>query len=103
MLITELKNKETIRASIAGKVFIINCHGCREIYFPEKAAEEFQQELVKLYEQRIIPAVSKGLCAAIYTQVSDIEDETNGILTYDRKVCKLEEKRMALIAEALTK
>ena len=45
MLITELKAKETIRAAIVGKVFIINCHGCKEVYFPEKAAEEFQKEL----------------------------------------------------------
>ena len=28
------------------------------------------------------------LCAAVYTQVSDIEEETNGLLTYDRKVRK---------------
>ena len=30
-----------------------------------------------------------GLAGAVYTQVSDIEEETNGILTYDRKVMKL--------------
>ena len=32
--------------------------------------------------------VFDGLCAAVYTQVSDIEEETNGLLTYDRKVRK---------------
>ena len=45
MLITELKSKETLRSVIHGKVFIINCHGCKEVYFPEKAADEFQAEL----------------------------------------------------------
>ena len=40
MLITELKAKETIRGLIHGKVFIINCHGCREIRFPEHEADE---------------------------------------------------------------
>ena len=45
MLITELKDLETLRSQIAGKVFIINCHGCREVYFPEKEADEFQKEL----------------------------------------------------------
>ena len=45
MLITELKSVETLRSQIAGKVFVINCHGCREVYFPEKEAEEFQKEL----------------------------------------------------------
>ena len=45
MLITELKAKETIQALASGKVFIINCHGCREIRFPEKEADELQKEL----------------------------------------------------------
>ena len=45
MLITELKSKEAITASISGKVFIVNCHGCKEIYFPEQEAEALQKEL----------------------------------------------------------
>ena len=46
MLITELKSKETILSLVSGKVFIINCHGCKEIRFPEKEAEELQKELI---------------------------------------------------------
>ena len=45
MLITELKAKETILSLTEGKVFIINCHGCKEIYFPEKEADALQKEL----------------------------------------------------------
>ena len=45
MLITELKAKETILSLVSGKVFIINCHGCREIHFPEHEADELQKEL----------------------------------------------------------
>ena len=45
MLITELKNKDTILSLIEGKVFVLNCHGCREIHFPEQEAEELQREL----------------------------------------------------------
>ena len=47
MLITELKAKETILSLITGKAFIINCHGCKEIHFPEKEAEELQKELAE--------------------------------------------------------
>ena len=47
MLITELKAKETILSLVKGKVFIINCHGCKEIRFPEKEAEELQKEMVE--------------------------------------------------------
>ena len=46
MLITELKAKETILSLVEGKAFIINCHGCREIRFPEKEADALQQELM---------------------------------------------------------
>ena len=45
MLITELKAKETILSLIQGKVFIINCHGCKEIHFPEHEADQLQKEL----------------------------------------------------------
>lgn len=56
-----------------------------------------------LYRKQVLPTIKKGLCAAIYTQVSDVEDETNGLLTYDRKVCKLDEKTMCAIAIELQK
>jgi len=46
MLITELKAKETILSEITGKVFVINCHGCKEIHFPEAEAEAFQRDLI---------------------------------------------------------
>ncbi len=45
MLITQLKDKETIKALADGKVFIVNCHGCKEVHFPVKEAEEVQNEL----------------------------------------------------------
>ena len=45
MLITELKNKEVIKELLAGKVFILVCHGCKEIHFPEHEAEELKREL----------------------------------------------------------
>ena len=45
MLITELKNKDIIKSLLSGKVFALVCHGCKEIRFPEKEAEELQKEL----------------------------------------------------------
>ena len=47
MLITELKAKETIEALAQGKVFILNCHGCKEIRFPEQEADILQKELAQ--------------------------------------------------------
>ena len=52
---------------------------------------EFNRAFQKLMEEQIIPAKERGLAAAVYTQVSDVEGERNGLLTYDRKVCKANE------------
>ena len=46
MLITNMKDREVIRSLISGKVFIINCHGCKEVFFPEAEADAFQKELL---------------------------------------------------------
>ena len=46
MLITELKNKDLIKQQLQGKVFVLVCHGCREIHFPEHEADELISELV---------------------------------------------------------
>ncbi len=66
-----------------------------------KTREEFVSKLHKLYMGQVLPAVKQGLCAAIYTQLSDVEDEVNGLMSYDRKICKVEPEEMLPIAEAL--
>jgi len=66
-----------------------------------KSLEHFQASIEELYRTKVIPAIDRGLCAAICTQVSDIEDEINGFLTYDRKVCKADEAAMKAIARDL--
>ena len=68
-----------------------------------KSEAHFQESVDKLYREKVIPAARMGLCAAIITQVSDVEDEINGFLTYDRKVNKADEKQMLAIAEELRK
>ena len=47
MLITELKNKELLKSQLQGKVFMILCHGCAELRFPEKEAEALVGELTE--------------------------------------------------------
>ncbi len=69
--------------------------------FTEK--EAFEEALVKLYRDEVLPAIRQGLCGAVYTQVSDVEDETNGLLTFDRRICKVSEEAMCEVAKALFK
>ncbi len=63
--------------------------------------EDFVKAFISLYENELLPLKEKGLCAAVYTQVSDVEDETNGILTYDRKVMKVLPKEIKHVMEKL--
>ena len=72
-------------------------------YGKYNSREEFAQAVQTLYRNEIVPCIHRGLCAAIYTQVSDVEDETNGLRTYDRKVEKLTPEEMLPIAEELKK
>jgi hypothetical protein len=74
-----------------------NTYGYR--FFKEQ--EKFQEALIELYSNEIIPAIKDGLCATVLTQVSDVEDETNGLLTYDREVLKVDAKLLKQTAQQI--
>ena len=42
-----------------------------------------------MYSEMVLPSIPRGLCGCIYTQLSDVEGETNGLYTYDRQVRKV--------------
>lgn len=46
--------------------------------------------------QMMPPAVDSGLCATVLTQVSDVEDETNRLFTYDRQILKIKENALKM-------
>ncbi len=52
--------------------------------------EKLEEAYTKLIRDQVIPLVSRGLSAAVYTQLSDVEIENNGYFTYDRKVMKMD-------------
>lgn len=52
-----------------------------------------------LFEKTIIPQIKDGLSATVYTQVTDVEDELNGLFTYDRKVQKIDTEVLKSINE----
>jgi beta-galactosidase/beta-glucuronidase len=63
--------------------------------------ESFQQAYINLFEKQIIPLIPQGLCATVYTELSDIEDECNGLLSYDRKVIKVDVDKIKALNEKL--
>ena len=54
--------------------------------------ESLTKAIVTLYERDVIALIPQGLAGAILTQVSDVEDETNGLVTYDRQIVKVDEE-----------
>lgn len=70
-------------------------------YQAYKTIGELTENYKRLWEQEVFPNLAKGLSSTIYTQVSDIEEEINGIMTYDRKVDKLEAGAVRKLNERL--
>ena len=100
-------DKPLVLSEFGGYTYAAEGH----LFNPDKAygyktctdLKDLQTQLAELYRERILPAIPKGLCAAIYTQVSDVEDEINGLLTYDRKLCKADKDAMCALAQELQK
>ena len=70
-------------------------------YRKYETREEFVAALRETYQNALLPLAAKGLCGAVYTQVSDVEDETNGLLTYDRAELKIRPEELRDLAQAL--
>ena len=97
--------KPLVLSEFGGKTYKAEGH----VFNPDKSygyggcetLEALNEAVARLYLDEIVPSVENGLCAAIYTQVSDVEDEINGLVTYDRKVEKLLPEVMLPVAKAL--
>ncbi|MCR4739009.1 MAG: glycoside hydrolase family 2 [Lachnospiraceae bacterium] len=63
---------------------IYGYHNCKD-------HDELRARYSRLMSGTIEPKIDQGLSATVYTQLSDVEEEVNGILTYDREICKLED------------
>lgn len=70
-------------------------------YGKTKDSHELTETIANMYRKMLIPAIVQGACGCIYTQLSDVEDEINGLYTYNRKVCKVEKEPMRKVAEEL--
>lgn len=68
-----------------------------------KSKEELWERIHERYKELVLPYIylPKGLCGSIYTQLSDVEDEINGLYTYDRKVCKVDKEKMKHLSDAI--
>lgn len=89
------KNRAFVLSEFGGYSQILDGHVWNKAksfgYMMFGSKESLTKAYRRLFEKQIIPNIAKGLSATVYTQVSDVEFEVNGILTYDRAVVKVDE------------
>ena len=86
-------NRPIVLSEFGGYGALINNHvGCKSqfsyLFYTNKRA--LTKAIKKLFKREVYPSIEKGLCASVYTQLSDVEGEINGFLTYDRKIIKVD-------------
>ncbi|MBR1439931.1 MAG: hypothetical protein IJ589_01775 [Lachnospiraceae bacterium] len=70
-------------------------------YGKSETPQTLPADILKMYEQQVFFFIERGLSGCVYTQVSDVEDEINGLVTYDRKVMKVDHGTMNGIANTI--
>ena len=71
------------------------------IYLLFNNKEDFQKEYERFIQKEIKPAKEKGMSAFIYTQISDVEEEMNGFISYDRKEIKVDKEVIKNINDSI--
>lgn len=66
-----------------------------------KTKQALTDAFTRLHQEQIIPLIEKGLAATVYTQLTDVELEVNGVLSYDRRICKLDGAAVRAVNAAL--
>ncbi|MBW9092193.1 glycoside hydrolase family 2 [Microbacterium jejuense] len=70
-------------------------------YRKYRSRDQLVAALERLHEREIAPAIARGLAATVYTQLADVEEEVNGLVTYDRRFVKVPEDVMRAINDRL--
>ena len=81
--------------AVPGRVWGARAFGYRRFTSVAELAHAFR----RLHEEQVVPAIAAGLSATVYTQLSDVEDELNGLLTYDREAKLPEDVVQAVTAQ----
>ena len=91
------KIKPLFLSECGGYVYSLNNEKVKWGYGICKSKYELTNKIIEMYEKMVIPAIKNGLCGVIYTQVSDVEGEVNGLYTFDRKELKVDEDKIRAI------
>ena len=88
------KKRSIILSEFGGLVLPIEGHVIEgnSVYTKFENKEDYLKAYKKMIERDVIKNIPKGLSASIYTQLTDVEEETNGFITFDREIIKIEPK-----------
>lgn len=79
--------------AVQGHLFNNKEYGYKKLETPG----DLEFAISELYSREIKPAIEKGLAASVYTQLTDVEEEVNGLMTYDRRIIKVPPDTMRTI------
>ncbi len=90
-LIAKKGKKPYVISEFGGISFAVEGHTYSDQYFGygSHSDREALRDAYNAFDKRLEQLKKEGLCASVYTQLTDIEEEINGIMTYDRRVLKL--------------
>ena len=101
----KVKERPLLLSECGGYTRVIKGHlfneGKTYGYGGAETEEALTDMIISMYEKMVLPGIPKGVCGCVYTQLSDVEDEVNGLYTYDRKVCKVDKEKMLHLAKVL--
>lgn len=98
------RKRATIVSEFGGLLCVIEGHhGAYKEFGYRKAEtiEELEELYINMMEEEIVPATRKGLSAFIYTQLSDVEGECNGLITFDRKIEKMSREKLKTLHDSI--
>lgn len=96
-----------VLSEFGGNSYLLQEH-CYSLHYQHgygffKDMEALADKIIEAYEEMVLPSLKEGLCGSIYTQLSDVEDEVNGLYTYDRKRCKVNKEKLHRLSQAVYK
>lgn len=102
----QIKDRVVFLSEFGGYSLFIKGHTINDTEFgykKTKSIEDLTDKIVRLYENEIIPNIKLGLSALVYTQLSDVETELNGLITYDREVVKVNQDKIKIVNDKIYK
>ena len=105
--VLKAKNRLLLLSECGGFIRSIEDHKSKKGslwgYGKTNSEKQLTDKIELMYEKMYIPSINNGLVGAIYTQVSDVEGEINGLYTYDRKICKVDKQRIKELNDNIQK